>query len=233
MSQGFADQMKYAQGQDRIGINAAKAKMKSELENLREENKRFRGTLDEMERNGLSNKEITSLLNMRGSDAVKKYQEIVQARPEVQSFLNLDDPTQGKFTASYIKNVDLNSKLNEAVKALEKDAMPVKINGKSYTQVGNTKMYNMAANPQQRLAYAMNIASDKDAADNVKLLYPKEYNEAFSMLSRQAQGMPENELQQRAAAAVIDKQLEKKANYQFKEQDWRPRASNGLNINML
>ena len=232
ISQGYVDQMKYAKSDDRIGIRARGEAMKRDLQDLKQENIRFRSTLDDMERSGLSNKEISQMLNMRGTDAVNYYNKLVKEKPQVQTFLNLEDPTQGKFTANYIKNVGLEDQLSAAVKDLEKGA--IQNSKKSFSQIGHTKLYDMVANPEQRFSYAMNLASDKDAIDNVKLLYAPQYNQAFKVLSEQAaksgQQIPQEVIQQQAAAAVLDKELEKRASYKFKSEDWRPRKDFSVNL---
>lgn len=88
---------------------------------------------------------------------------------------------------------------------LEETAAPIYDKGKPvYQQIGHTKLYRTAANPQARQEVAMSLASTKDGVDNVKLMHPKEYKQAFEALSVEAQnkGLQVDPLQIQQAAAA-------------------------------
>lgn len=233
----FVKAKQAADAGDGLALNAYTAQANSALANLQKENEQFRNTLTDMERSGISNAEISKLLNLPKREAVAYYEQLRQNKPEVEAIVGFD-PNTGKFGANYIKNLEFDKEINNVLPRLKEASVPMlnKSGKQEYTQVGNKKFYKWQVTPEAAEQEANLLISDRDGVYNAMVKYPKQYQDNYAKIQQQleAQGqqMPPEEVKLLAAKETVKNQILELGKYKTEQSDWRPRAPKGdFNIN--
>lgn len=226
----FVKAKQAADAGDYTALNAYKQQANSELANLQKENEQFRNTLTDMERSGISNKEISKILSMPKKDAMTYYEQLRQSRPETEAIVGFD-PNAGRFSANYIKNLDLNERVNSFIPQMKESSIP-NLDEKGQqkrVKVGNDVYYEWKIKPEAADAEARMIASDKDGVYNIMVKYPKQYRDNYALVAKEQEAKGQTTdpamLQFEAARLTMKNELEAKGTY--KTMDAGLRASRG------
>lgn len=225
----FVKAKQAADAGDGLALNAYTAQANSALANLQKENEQFRNTLTDMERNGISNTEISKLLNLPKKEAVAYYEQLRQNKPEVEAIVGFD-PNTGRFGANYIKNLEFDKEINSILPRLKEGSIPVidkKTGKQEFVQSGNQKIYKWQVSPEAASETANLLVSDRDGVYNAMIKYPKEYQANYAAIQQdlEAQGkqLDPEEVKFLAARETVKNQVQKLGKYSREQSDWRPR----------
>jgi len=223
---------------DVVLFNSYDTQAKAALANLHKENEQFRNTLTDMERNGISNTEISKLLNLPKKEAVAYYEQLRQNKPEVEAIVGFD-PNTGRFGANYIKNLEFDKEINSILPRLKEGSIPVideKTGKQEFVQSGNQKIYKWQVSPEAASETANLLVSDRDGVYNAMIKYPKEYQANYAAIQQdlEAQGkqLDPEEVKFLAARETVKNQVQKLGKYSREQSDWRPRAKSRFELNI-
>lgn len=227
-SKSIARQMALAKSGDTLGLNAEAAQFEAAQADLLAENKAFRETVDDLERNGLISKEAARIRNMTGQQAKDFYKKAVVANPELKTVLNYDEAND-RFTANYVKGIDLNQDYKELASLLKEDNEV-----ESVEKYKDTEKRHFIAKAESVLRAAQARVQDPDYLSNVIVKNPVKYKQVYDELNKQiaASGkeVDPNAIKMQAAAMVVADNVRPLTKT---SDEWRaraPRSSNNLNL---
>lgn len=229
-SKSYARQMQFAKAGDTLALDAEGAQMEAAQADLMAENKAFRETVDDLERNGLISKEAARIRNMTGQQAKDFYTKAVQTNPELKTVLNYD-PDNDRFVANYVKGIDVQKDYQDLARSLEGSREEL-IKTDKYKDT-ETRYFGPKAETVLNQARAR--VQDPDYRSNVIIKNAGDYNKIYSELAKQVaasgQEVDPEALKMEAAALVVANNV--KPLIKPTTDEWRaraPKSESNLNI---
>jgi hypothetical protein len=204
------------------------------LDNMLAENNQLAQNLNTSRGKGLVPNKVYELFNMPKSQADIEYEKYKTTNPEIEEIVFRGQ--NGNLQFNPVEKVDINKVYTDASNSLKEGAIPKldkNNNWENEKMTDNTYRFKLVADPVSLNQIAATLASDENFGKNVRYTQPKvykaEYDRIFEEQKKLGGEIDNDNLKLAATAAVIKKDIEKRA--QYNDIRNKPQPSN-FNMNL-